>query len=539
MTVHTTVARALLETIPSYGVSVVFGIPGTHNVELYRPLEDLGIRAVTTRHEQGAGYAADGWAQRTGLPGVVITTSGPGLKNAMSAIGTAACESRPLLVISPGPARGEEFADRGALHDTRDSIGMVGSIALWSRRVTTEAEALESVHEAFALFASERPQPVHLEVPLDLLEEAATSDAAQRLARELPVSAVPAVAELEAAARELAAAASPVIVAGGGACGASAEIVRLAEAIQAPVVTTMNGKGVVPESHPLSLGANIRLASVREFAESGDVVLVVGSRLGAAELWDVEFSPNGRTIRIDIDDDMLRTNLSPDVALRGDARAVLEALAAKVSELRVAGMQAERSAELERVRVAADREARELAPDVMTVAERIAEALPRDAVIATDSSQVNYLGIASSVRSERPREFLYMPTYATLGYGLPAAIGASIANPDRTVVAVLGDGALMFSVNELATAMEQGIDLVVLCVDNGGYAEIAQNQLDAGAPRTGVRLHQPDWVKLAEAFGATGIRADVAVLDEAVQAAISAGGVALVHVTVASPALAD
>ena len=162
-----TAGRAVLETIRAYGVDAIFGIPGTHNLELYRPLADLGIRAVTNRHEQGSGYGADGWAQQTGLPGVVITTSGPGLQNAMSAIGTAFCESRPLIVLSPGVPLGAEFADVGTLHETKDATAMVGAIAEWSRRVSSAAEAVDAVHDAFTLFQTGLPRPVHIEIPLD------------------------------------------------------------------------------------------------------------------------------------------------------------------------------------------------------------------------------------------------------------------------------------------------------------------------------------------------------------------------------------
>ncbi|NDU79385.1 thiamine pyrophosphate-binding protein, partial [Actinomadura sp. DSM 109109] len=147
-----------------------FGIPGTHNLEFYRHLRALGIHAVTTRHEQGAGYAADGWAQQTGLPGVVITTSGPGLLNALSAAGTAFCESRPLILLSPGAPMGEEFADRGDLHETKDSTGAVGAVVEWSRRVHSSTEAVQAVHDAFELFRYGRPRPVHIEVPLNVLE---------------------------------------------------------------------------------------------------------------------------------------------------------------------------------------------------------------------------------------------------------------------------------------------------------------------------------------------------------------------------------
>ncbi|QTV80653.1 hypothetical protein KAE78_06320 [Microbacterium sp. NIBRBAC000506063] len=176
-------------------------------------------------------------------------------------------------------------------------------------------------------------------------------------------------------------------------------------------------------------------------------------------------------------------------------------------------------------------EIRAEAPDVVALAETIAEALPSDAIVAGDSSQIVYLGLANVLRQARPHSLLYTPTYATLGYGLPAAIGARVAAPERPVVAVIGDGALMFCVNELATAVEQRLDLVVVCVDNGGYAEIRQNEVDRGIRPIGVDLVQPDWPLLARAFGGEGRRAATAVeIGPAISAALAAGGVQLVHI---------
>ena len=153
-----TTGWVLLETIANYGVDTVFGIPGTHNLELYRPLRALNIRVVTSRHEQGSGYAADAWSQRTGKPGVVLTTSGPGLLNALSAAGTAFCESRPMIILAPGPALGDEFADRGVLHETKDQLGAAQAIVEKATRVTSAAEAVDAVHEACLLYTSPSPR---------------------------------------------------------------------------------------------------------------------------------------------------------------------------------------------------------------------------------------------------------------------------------------------------------------------------------------------------------------------------------------------
>jgi 5-guanidino-2-oxopentanoate decarboxylase len=519
-----TAGRAVLETIRAYGVTAIFGIPGTHNLELYRPLADLGIRAVTNRHEQGSGYGADGWAQQTGLPGVVITTSGPGLQNAMSAIGTAFCESRPLIVLSPGVPLGAEFADVGTLHETKDATAMVGAIAEWSRRVTSAAEAVDAVHDAFALFRTGRPRPVHIEIPLDVLEAPAGVPAEARRPRPVPARISGDPQALAEAARLLAGAKTPVIVAGGGAVDAAHEVTVVAERLGAPVLTTLNGKGVVDERHPLALGSNLRLAAARTVAEDADVLLVVGSKLGEAELWAPRLEARGSVIRIDISPAQRDKNLAATVGIAGDADAVLEALLA----LLPAETRPPRELTAERAAIAA--EMRETAPETVALAEIIADALPDDAIVAGDSSQIVYMALGSVLASAHPHSLLYTPTYATLGYGLPAAIGARVAQTEHPVVTVIGDGALMFCVNELVTAIEQRLDLTIVCVDNGGYAEIRQNELDRGMTPIGVDLVQPDWAALATAFGATGRRVenrdDIA---SSIRAAIADGGVQLVH----------
>lgn len=520
-----TAGRAVLETIRAYGVTAIFGIPGTHNLELYRPLADLGIRAVTNRHEQGSGYGADGWAQQTGLPGVVITTSGPGLQNAMSAIGTAFCESRPMIVLSPGVPLGAEFADVGTLHETKDATAMVGAIAEWSRRVTSAAEAVEAVHDAFTLFRTGRPRPVHIEIPLDVLEAPARVPAADRSARPAPVRAAGDPSSLAEAARVLASARTPVIIAGGGATDAAHEVTALAERLGAPVLTTLNGKGVVDERHPLSLGSNLRLAAARAVAEDADVLLVIGSKLGEAELWAPRLEARGAVIRVDISPAQRDKNLAATVGITGDAATVGGALLALLAD------EARTARDLAEERAAIDAEMRATAPEAVALAEIIADALPDDTIVAGDSSQIVYMALGSVLRSQHPHSLLYTPTYATLGYGLPAAIGARVASASPPVVTVIGDGALMFCVNEIVTAVEQRLDITIVCVDNGGYAEIRQNEVDRGMTPVGVDLVQPDWAALATAFGATGRRVDrTEDVAHSIREAIADGGVQLVHI---------
>lgn len=527
-TVIGSAGRHLMATFRAYGIDTMFGIPGTHNLEFYRHMRSLGIRAVTCRHEQGAGYAADGWAQQTGLPGVVVTTSGPGLLNAMSAIGTAYCESRPLIVVSPGPPLGWDAVAHGSLHATKNASEAVGAIAQWSRRVASASEAVDAVHDAFALFRSGRPRPVHIEIPLDVLESEVSIACAQLAARPRPPIPSADRAAIVGAVSELLRAKRPVILAGGGATAARDELRMIAEALGAPLVTTMNGKGTLDESHPLAVGSQLRLSTALALVDRSDVLLAIGTKLGMAELWDRPLTPGGIVIRVDIDVEQLDAGVPADIRLIGDAQAI----AAQLRE----GVQASGRVpapawlDLDSVRTACQNEARDIAPAVYAAAATIADAIPGNAIVAGDSSQITYLGVASTVLSTRPHSFLYMATFATLGYGLPAAIGAAIANPSRPVVCVLGDGALMFAVQELATAVENDVDVTVVCVDNGGYAEIAQNEIDRGIDPIGVRLRQPDWVDLAKAFGANGHRiSDLGTVFDTISGAIARPGVDVIH----------
>lgn len=521
-----TTGWVIMQTLRGYGIDAVFGIPGTHNLEFYRPLTHLGIRPVTTRHEQGAGYAADGWSLQTGLPGVVVTTSGPGLLNALSAAGTAYCESRPMIILSPGPARGSEFADIGTLHETKDQLAAASAVVEWGRRVTSAAEAVEAVHDAFELFATGRPRPVYIEVPLDLMEEDATDLADEELeARSFAPADTPDAVAVAEAARLLAGAVDPVILAGGGSRRAGDPLRRVAERLGAPVITTANAKGVLDEHHPLSLGSNLRLAAGRDRARDADVLLVVGSKLGDAELWVDRLEAQGTVIRIDRLASQIDKNQRADVGIVADATVALSALADALGD-----GEPQQAARVPETLAAVRAEVHALSAVNARLAECIAAALPADAVVATDSSQIAYWGLMNVLRVSRPNTMPYMATYATLGYGLPAALGARLADDSRPAFVVTGDGALMFSVQEMTTVVEQRLDVTVIVVDNGGYAEIKQNEADAGIAPIGVDLVQPDWAALGVAFGGSGRRVGTAVeLADAVRTAVAEGGLQVIH----------
>lgn len=533
-----TTARAVLETLRGYGIDTVFGIPGTHSLEFYRPLRELGIRPITTRHEQGASYGADGWSQVRGLPGVVITTSGPGLLNSLSGAATAYAESRPMILLSPGRPVGHDFRDIGSLHETKNPSAAVNAIVGVSRRVTSSAEAVTMIHDAMRDFAHSRPRPIHVEIPLDILEAPADVPESATAPRPLGEPAPAPEADVAAAVEALAASERPVILAGGGSLAAGSHLLELAELLEAPVITTTNGKGAIPEKHRLSLGADLRLSTAHEFLRSRDALLVIGSKVGEAELWGGDITPQGPVVRVDIMRDQMLCNLTPDVEVPGNSAAVVPQLLAGLRARADAGgpgdvaPSARTAPGLREVFDAMDEEGRTWAPELAALNETIMDVVPDDTILAGDSSQVTYMGSTTFFRAPVPHSLLYMGTYATLGYGLPAAIGAKLAAPERPVVCLVGDGALMFSIQELMTAVELGLDLPVICVDNGGYGEIRQNMVDRSIQPLGVDLVQPDWVRLAEGFGATGLPATMDTLEDTVRTALETKGTSLVHLKI-------
>lgn len=550
-----TTARAVLETLRGYGIDTVFGIPGTHSLEFYRPLRELGIRPITTRHEQGASYGADGWSQVRGLPGVVITTSGPGLLNSLSGAATAYAESRPMILLSPGRPVGHDFRDIGSLHETKNPSAAVNAIVGVSRRVTSAAEAVTMIHDAMRDFAHSRPRPIHIEIPLDILEAPADVPESATAPRPLGEPAPAPEADVSAAVEALAASERPVILAGGGSLAAGEHLLELAELLEAPVITTTNGKGAIPEKHRLSLGADLRLSTAHEFLRSRDALLVIGSKVGEAELWGGDITPQGPVVRVDIMRDQMLCNLTPDVEVPGNSAAVVPQLLAGLRARADAGgpgdaagsghvagsgaagdvavaPSARTAPDLREVFDAMDEEGRTWAPELAALNETIMDVVPDDTILAGDSSQVTYMGSTTFFRAPVPHSLLYMGTYATLGYGLPAAIGAKLAAPERPVVCLVGDGALMFSIQELMTAVELGLDLPVICVDNGGYGEIRQNMVDRSIQPLGVDLVQPDWVRLAEGFGATGLPATMDTLANTVRTALETKGTSLVHLKI-------
>lgn len=489
--------EVLVRSLAAHGVDTVFGIPGTHNLEIYRHLTGCGIRHVTPRHEQGAGYAADGYARSTGRPGVALTTTGPALLNIAAAVGQAWSDSVPLLVISPGMPVRHPQRGNGLLHEARDQRAALAAVARLSHRVTTHAELTEAVAQIFAEFASERPRPVHLEIPLDLLGEVAEAELAPPLAVRRPQ---PDPSLVRVAARALAGAARPLILAGGGTRHASAELAALAEALGAPVLTTINGKGTLAEDHPLSVGAALHLPAATECVADADVLLAVGTELASTDWWSGLPPLAGTLVRVDVEPAALLVNARPDIAIHGDAAATLAALVAAFPSVPPKNHERARTW---RARLAD--QARTEAARWLPALAAIASTLDTDAIVAADNAMGCYYGALGSLPARTAGGFLFPTGFGTLGYAVPAALGAKVAHPGRQVLALAGDGGFMFSVQEVAAAAAEGIPLPIVVFANGGYGEIRAQMRDADIAPVGVDLPVPDLVALAIALGGHGV----------------------------------
>ncbi|WP_308169976.1 thiamine pyrophosphate-binding protein [Acrocarpospora catenulata] len=493
-------ASVLVEALARHGVDLVFGIPGTHNVPIYQELAARGVRLITPRHEQGAGYAADGYARSTGRPGVVLTTTGPGAVNAATALAQAYSNSIPMLLISPGLPTDHPRQGRGYLHESKDQSAALHALCAWSHRVGSTREIPAAVARAFGSFAEGRPRPVHIEIPYDLLD----APAEVRVMEPYRIVSRPAdPGALDAAARLLAGARRPGFVLGGGVqrppgqpVGALA--VTLAERLGARIVTTVNGKGAVPESHPLVLGAMLHLAGARDWLAGCDVVLAVGTELGSAELWVDDFALGGRLIRVDVDPGQMYGDHVADVPVVADAELALRGLLDRVTP-----------------RAAPPAPAPDLAGELRDLTRRwegtleaLGRALPPDAVVVGDNSMVVYHGALLGLPFDPPARFLFPSGFGTLGYALPAAIGAKLAAPGSPTVVLTGDGALQFCLQDLATAVELELTLPIVVSDNGGFGEIRDEMSRRPMAPVAVELPGPDLLALAAAYGAGGCRAD-------------------------------
>jgi acetolactate synthase-1/2/3 large subunit len=497
-----TVGMYLAELLEAYGVEVIFGIPGVHTVELYRGLPNTKLTHITPRHEQGAGFMADGYARVSGRPGVCFIITGPGMTNIATAMGQAYADSIPMLVISAVNALGQIGSGEGWLHELQDQRQLVRQVSAFSHTVMTPGELPKVVARAFALFAGGRPRPVHIELPLDVITAPADKlPPIRAIVPPSPPAASPGT--LQEAANWLNNSRAPVLLLGGGAQDAGPFVRALAERLDAPTVMSVNGRGLLPPGHPLAVPCSPSMPPTMKLIESADVILAIGTEFGSTDYdWFEQGGArfNGKSIRVDIDAQQIVRTRQPDLPIIADAS---EASAALVPLLVTAKRNG--AARAGATRDAVLGELSRVYRASLHLMETVRDTLP-GVVMVGDSAQPVYAGCIY-YPAAAPRSWFCSATgYGTLGYALPAAIGARLAAVERPVVCLIGDGGLQFTIQELASAREAGTPVIVLLWNNNGYGEIKTYMISRQIHPIGVDIYTPDFQMLAKGFGCEAVR---------------------------------
>ncbi|CAN5152345.1 thiamine pyrophosphate-binding protein [soil metagenome] len=488
--------HVVVECLEALGAETVFGLPGIHALAIWDGLRESRLRYLGFRTELNAGFAADGYARASGKPAPLLLSTGPGALNSLTALMEAASAHVPVVAIASQIPRELIGRGRGYLHELRDQRASFAPLVKWTGRAERAADLPDVLAEAWRQALTPPSGPVFVEIPVDVLTGEAGVEPVDELEWEAAASTVPGVEE---AVRVIAAAERPFLWAGGGVSrsGAWAELAALAERVQAPVATSYMGKGTFPEDHPLAAGSAADEAAFKELVESADVLVCIGTELGAETTGQYSLRPGGQIVQIDAAAERIG-NTYPAIGLVGDAKAVLGAILERLPPREPDG-RAERAATEVRDRIGRglDEQGRELERDLLVT---IREVLPRDAVHAWDMTILAYWA-GAHFPALSPRRFLYPLGSGTLGYAWPAALGAKAALPDAAVLAVAGDGGFLYNVAELASARQNHLGAKLLLVDDGGYGILREYQRDSFGETFAVDLVQPDFVALAEAFG--------------------------------------
>ena len=497
------VGEASIKLLEAYGVDTVFGIPGVHTLEFCRGLNQSTIHHVQARNEQGAGFMADGYARASGKPGVALLISGPGVTNAMTAMGQAYADSIPMLVVSADAASHTLGKGLGCLHEVSSLTNATAPLTAFSATAMTAEEVPELFARAFSVFSSQRARPVHIAIPIDVLEMPATGNWE---AVELPQRPEASSENIERACALLRGAQQPMICVGGGATLAGEAIVGIAEKLGAPVISSIAGKGIVPGTHALSLGGGVTRAEVQQYLKNADVVLAVGTELSEVDSFEKTLEINARIIRIDIDPMKMNDIYLAEVALLGDAKSSCEALSDELGEV---SPRLETEAEVKaikqqlRTRLSPGEARHRKALDLLRTT------LTENTIVMADVCQLVYTG-AFAFDVSAPRLWNYPGGYCTLGSALPDAIGAKLARPETPVIAFAGDGGFMFTVQELVTAAELGLPLPIILWNNQGLKQIQDDMKLRDIDLVGVTGINPDFMALAQSCHCHAVRATTA-----------------------------
>jgi acetolactate synthase-1/2/3 large subunit len=515
-------AQAVVATLELNGIDALFCLPGVQNDPFFDALYDRtnAIRPIHARHEQACAYMALGYAMATGGPSAYVVVPGPGFLNTTAALATAYAVNAPVLALTGQIQQAMIGRNVGLLHELPDQLSIMRGLTQWADRISSPGAAPGLVNEAFRRLRSGRHRPVALECAMDTW------------ARRAPVALPTAPAKgdpcpvdeeaVERAAKLLGSAQKPMIVVGGGAQGAGQHVLRIAEMLEAPIMTGRMGQGVIDGRHRLSVTA---FAGYRFWSEA-DVVLAVGTRLQPQQMnWGLD--DGLKIIRIDIDGEELDRQRKPEIGIVGDAAATLEVLADRLGAHNA--KRPGRADAVAEIKAAAVKKVRETLAPQLAYLDAIRAALPEDGILVDELTQMGYAA-RLAYPTYRPRTFLSPGYQGTLGWGYATSLGVKVAKPDTPVVSISGDGGFLFTAMEMATAAQNGIGVVAVVFSDGAYGNVKRIQQQAFNNRTiATDLHNPDFVKLGESFGIAAERVkSPAELAAAIARGIAKGGPMLI-----------
>ena len=491
-----------IKLLTSYDVDTIFGIPGVHTIEYFRGVLESNVTAIIPRHEQGAGFMADGYARVSNKPGVCVLVSGPGVLNAATPIAQAWHDSIPLLVVAASTESELRGKNRGALHDIPDQSAFFEQITDLSITVTDPDHYAEVVEQTFSNWKSQRCRPVHISIPFDLLDKKISPIKKVEIKKaQIKVS----IQQIDEIIKKILESKRIVLLCGGGANKASSEIIELAQILKAPVITTGNARGLIPDQHPLNAGTTLPFQSCRELLDSSDLVLAIGT-----EFSDVDVIYTGKRItqpaylvRVDIDSAQLQSAFIAKVAVQADAKEFTSTLIAMLKSRDFVSHITDAADRAQKVRMNLDWT--EQSKSHFVWLDVITNEIPRNTIISIDSTQLAYTSHHYLPWSS-PQRWLAPYGLGTLGPALPMGIGAKIASPQDPVVILAGDGGALFTIAELATARDIGGTIILIIWDNAGYAEIRDSFDRAKAVRIGVDVSAFDLTAIAKGFGVKAVR---------------------------------
>jgi len=496
--------QALVQQLKREGIDTIFGLPGVQLDWAFDAVyeEREHFKVYHTRHEQACVYMADGYARAGGKIGLAMVVPGPGLLNAAGALSTAYAVSSPVFVVTGQIESKNINKGKGLLHEINDQLGMISHVTKYQALALSPGEIPGLVYEAFRALKTGRPRPVEIEVPPDVFEAKAEVTLLDPATDE---RSGPDPDLIDRAAQLLGKAKSPVIFSGGGviAGGAWTELQRLAETLEAPVIQSNNGKGALSDRHHLSFP----LRGMQELAPDADTILVVGTRFvqGIMSQTLQGWVQDKTLIQLDVDETEIGRNYPPTVGIVSDAKKGLAALGEAVEKYNT--KRESRREELLGLKQYLEEDARRQSPQA-EYGYALREAMPEDSVLVQESTQVGYW-TSAAFPVYQPRTFFTSGYQGTLGYGFATALGAQVGVPDRKVVSINGDGGFFYNVQELSTMVQQKIPLTAVVFNDNAYGNVKRIQeMRFGGRTIASTLHNPDMLKLAEAYGVEGRRAN-------------------------------